>query len=746
MIPPAPPATQRLGEFLVFLSEVTDEAAAIRVAVERAASALEAEVAAVLRAGTVAASIGFALGRVPEAALVESVAGRRTLLEVPGAGPCHVGVAPLTRHGGGHLVVARSGADGFRPEELGLLRGMARALELTLEALRTLAAERRRAAENDELLASLRQRQRLLEQISEIQRAITRRAPLQEILDSITAGAHRLLGDDVVGLYMRDPDDPAALLLMSSRGLTGETTRRLWRVSAADAITPADPATWRARPGPVSYRAELTAAGIVAVMAAPVHENGVVVGSLHVASRRRDRVYTESDRETLRVFAEHVSLAVTDAKTHEEMHKAFHDQLTGLASRRLFTDRLDNALAGAARTGARVAVLFVDLDNFKLVNDSLGHAAGDSLLVGVADRIRSAVRDGDLAARLGGDEFAVVLGDLSTECAAVRVATRIIEAVQAPFLIDGKEVFVEVSVGIALDATGAGRGQNLLRDADLAMYQAKRSGKGRYEIFKPGLRTALLSRLDLEHDMRHAVERGQLLLHYQPILDLTEERILAVEALLRWQHPQRGLLPPCEFIPAAEETGLIVPIEAWVLATACQQVSTWMEGRHPPLTLNVNMSVRQLQRPDLADVVARVLRETGLPADRLVLELTESILLQDTKVMVARLQRLKELGVRLAIDDFGTGYSSLAYLRRLPIDTIKIDKSFLDDIAAAPASSDLARAVVQLGRTLEMTTVAEGIETRFQLDALRAAGCHLGQGFYFAKPLTVDAIEARYLR
>ena len=747
MRPGAPWSAQRLGEFLVFLAEAPDEVTAIRVAIERAGSALEAEVAAVVGKDGVAGCVGFAVGQVPTSALVEAATGRRPVLDVPGAGRCRVAVAGLSLRDQGQLLVARSGEDDFTAEEFGLLRGMARALELTVERLRTLAAERLQAAKNDSLLASLQRRQRLLEQISEIQRAITRRSPQQEVLDSITEGAHRLLNDDVVALWMRDPDDPGALLLVSSRGLGGDLARRLWRVPITGAGTPGkalrgDQLVVAVPAGSTGHDAELVADGIVTTMAAPVHEAGAVIGSLEVASRHRTRVYSDSDQEVLRVFAEHVSLAVTDAKTHEAMRQAFHDPLTGLASRRLFGENLEHALAAAASDGSRVAVLFVDLDRFKNVNDSLGHAAGDRLLVGVAERVRSCTREGDTAARLGGDEFAVILVDLRDAGPAVLVARRIIAAVREPFVIDGKEVFVDASIGIAINSDAAGNGQTLLGNADLAMYEAKRNGKGRYEVFEPALRTAFVSRLDLEADLRHAVERDELVLHYQPILDLTSEEIVGVEALLRWQHPERGLIAPREFLSLAEETGLIIPMEIWAMTNACRQVAYWNRLRAmAPLTLSVNLSLRQIRRNELAAVVAEILRETALAPQRLILEITESLFLEGTDAIIANLRRLEQLRVRLAIDDFGAGYSSLAYLRRLPIHMIKIDKSFVDEMSSGPLATRLISAVVQLGRTLGLVTLAEGIEAQDQFNALRDVGCHLGQGFYFAKPVGASEIE-----
>jgi diguanylate cyclase (GGDEF)-like protein len=746
-------ATQRLAEFLAVVSAAPAARSAIEVATERAARALEAEVAVVMGPEGVVSSVGYALGNVPVAALTEVVSGGCDALEVPGAGRCRAAVAPIGGAVAGHLLVARSGEDGFNIDELSLLRGMARVLELTVAMLRTVEAERRQADENARLLASLQERQRLLEELSTIQRAITRRAPLAQILDSITAAAHGLLGDEVVGLRMIDPDDPTMLLLVSSTGLDQETAKRFWRVpiveggAAGLAVLRDDLVVIRDYAGAPSAMAGFVDAKIRAAMAAPVHQGGTVMGSLVVASYRPDRVYAKASRDVLRVFAEHLSLAVTDAKTQEAMQQAFHDSLTGLASRKLFLDRLDHALARAAREGTRLAVIFVDLDRFKNVNDSLGHSAGDLLLIGVAERLRSCLSADDTAARLGGDEFAVVIEDVRHPERITDAALLIIERLRAPFLIHGHETFVDASAGIAFnvtpgddDAEPEQTGQALMRNADLAMYQAKKTGKGHYEIFRPALRAMFVRSLELEADLRRAVDRGDFVLHYQPIVELCSDRVVGVEALVRWRDARQGLVPPQEFIPLAEETGLIVPIDRWVLAEACRQGAGWNAGR--PLAISVNLSARQLQQPDLTEVVAGALRHGGLDPARLVIEITESLLLHDTDATMERLRELKALGVRVAIDDFGTGYSSLAYLRRFPVDIIKIDKSFIEGVVAGSDASALARAIVQLGRTLRLTMVAEGIETAEQRTELRAAGCQLGQGLHFAAALPADRVEA----
>ena len=723
-------STQRLAEFMAVVSAAADATSAIRVAIERAARVLECEVAALLDQTGVVASVGFVLGRTPADALVAVVRDGGSL-RVPGAGRCHTAVAPLNGVIDGHLLVARSGSEGFSIEELSLLRGMARVLELTVATLHT--------------LAELRQRQCLLEQLSVIQRAISRRAPLQTILDTITAGAQELLGDDVTALYVVDPDDSDMVVLMASTGIPETLRQRLWRISARNAgvageaarrdrlvVSTGDGRAPAAVPG-------FPAGSITAAMAAPVHEKSSVVGSLLVASHRPGRAYTQADRDVLAVFAEHVNLALTDAKTQEAMTQAFHDSLTGLASRALFMDRLGHALARATDEQTSLGVLFVDLDRFKAVNDTLGHAAGDALLIDVADRLRSCLGLSDTAARLGGDEFVVLCERCEPE-KVTATADEITRQLQAPFLIDGHETFIDASIGIAFNNGGSQRAADLIRDADLAMYEAKKKGRGRYEVFRADLRTTFLRSLGLESRLRQAVDRGGLVLRYQPVVSMVDGSVVAVEALVRWQDGPDLVLPD-EFIPLAEETGLIVAIDRWVLDRACRQGAAWnRRPGAPTLTMGVNLSARQLQHTDLPELVAGVLAESGLDPSHLAVEITESGLMQDIEATTQNLRRLKALGVQVAIDDFGTGYSSLAYLRQFPVDMLKIDRSFVAGAGDGSTGSTLALAIVQLGRTLHLTTVAEGVETAEQADVLRAAGCQLAQGFHFAAPLEAEQV------
>jgi diguanylate cyclase (GGDEF)-like protein len=397
-------------------------------------------------------------------------------------------------------------------------------------------------------------------------------------------------------------------------------------------------------------------------------------------------------------------------------------------------------------------VLLLDLDGFKAVNDSLGHAAGDLLLTAVSDRLLDSIRPTDTCARLGGDEFAVLLEDLASPTDWQVVANRVLDSLRAPFNLDGKEIFLRASIGAALRAGSSENADELLRNADVAMYMAKSQGKNRFEVFCPSMHSEMMRRLDLEADLRRALETGdEMVLHYQPTVVLQTGEIAGVEALVRWNHPTRGLVPPLDFIPIAEETGLICPLGEWVLREACRQAVQWdvesagLLDKEPPMTISVNLSARQLQHDSLVGMVRSVLAETGLEPRRLILEITETAVMNDHVTTIVRLEQLKELGVGLAIDDFGTGYSSLAYLRRFPIDVLKIDRSFVDGVTEGSQKAALLRTIVELGRTLKMTTVAEGIEEHSELHQLRSLDCELGQGFYFAKPLE-PAVVGELLR
>ena len=417
--------------------------------------------------------------------------------------------------------------------------------------------------------------------------------------------------------------------------------------------------------------------------------------------------------------------------------QAFHDPLTRLANRSLFRERVEHALE--RRQSGDTAVLFIDLDNFKTINDSLGHAAGDHVLVETAHRLRSALRAEDTAARLGGDEFGVLIEDADVTASA-RVAERIRIALGVPFWLMGQEVYITASIGIATREPGD-TATELLRNADVAMYTAKTKGKARFEVFEARMHDAFVARLGLEAELRRAIEHQEFVVYYQPIVKLETGEVIGAEALVRWQHPTRGLVPPLEFIPLAEETGLIVPLGAWILRQACRQLAEWqrLRGGGEPFVMNVNLSSRQLVREAIADEVAAAVDESGIRASWLVLEVTETVLMADPVVAAAALGHIRDLGVRVALDDFGSGYSSLSHLRRFPIDIVKIDKSFVDDVAGDGVESAIARSIINLGRAMQIETVAEGIEADEQAETLRSLGCEYGQGYFFARPLEPSA-------
>ena len=739
--------TRQLAEFLAAVSGFRDEASATRGAAERAAEALGAEVAAILQHGEILTVVGFPGGQDPAAELAAvAAAGGHGRAELPGLGPCRTLVISLGHLDEGRLVLARS-SGGFGGEEADLARGMGRVLALTVQMLRGIEEAERRAVEVARLNELMEERQRLLERLSKIQRSISTRAPLDQVLDAIVRGARELVGDGITGLRLLDSDDPAVAVLVASTGVEPEVLKRVRRGPAGHGVAgraivedrlvvvedyAQDPGALR----------EFAARRLKAAMAAPVHENGVVVGSLGIASYDPGRAYSRIEQEVLLAFAEHASLALTDARTVDAMHQAFHDPLTGLPNRALFAERLDERLR--REDGQAVAVLFLDLDRFKLVNDSLGHDAGDELLGVVAERLGTCLDDG-LVARFGGDEFAILLDPRpQIEQQAVALARRIEQVLEAPIRLSAGEVSVGASVGIAISQPGDDHAAELLRNADIAMYRSKADETRRCTVFEPAMGASVVARMTLEADLQRAIDEGQLRLMFQPTIDLSTSRISGLEALVRWQHPERGSVSPAEFIPLAEETGQIVPIGRWVLRQACEQAGRWQAAfrAQPPLAINVNLSSRQLAQPDVVAEVAEVLAATRVAPTSLILEITETTLMRDTEATLAKLRDLKALGIRLAVDDFGTGYSSLGYLRRFPFDVLKLDKSFVDGVVAAPEDAALCHAVIRLGEALKLTVVAEGIEAYEQAVELHRLGCDLGQGYYFARPMTAeDATE-----
>jgi diguanylate cyclase (GGDEF)-like protein len=424
------------------------------------------------------------------------------------------------------------------------------------------------------------------------------------------------------------------------------------------------------------------------------------------------------------------------------IREAFRDALTGLPNRALFMDRLSHALIRAERGGGNLAVLFLDLDRFKILNETLGREVGDRLLVEVAHRLAACLSPEDTVARLGGDEFALLLEDTSDLGAASALAERVSAELQRPFVVDGRDVLISASIGVALTGGGSMQPEEVLRNADLAMYQAKAEGRARYELYEPGLSVSTRERLDLQADLRSAGARQELSLRYQPVVRLANIRPVEVEALVRWDHRRRGALLPADFIGLSEETGLIVPIGQWILREACRQARAWQgePSGVPPLVISVNLSAGQFERDALPDEVAAILGETGLEPGRLQLEISEAVLMRDDPRTFGRLEALRAIGVRLAIDDFGTGYASLSYLKRLPVDCLKIDRSLVKGVGYETEDAAIIRAVASLARSLGITVTAEGVETHAQLVQLREVGCDQGQGYFFARPVSADRI------
>ncbi|SHN47978.1 diguanylate cyclase (GGDEF) domain-containing protein [Cryptosporangium aurantiacum] len=722
------------------VSSRPDVAAAAGVAAEWAAELMEAEVGAVVLGDALEAQIGFPRGAAPAAELTAAATERHPVVHVPGLGPCHSASVGLGADTAGHLLVARCERP-FGAEELSLLRGMGRILGLQLRQIRTLGSERKLRQEYEGLVHTLQRRQRLLEEFGRVQRAITTRAPLQVILDAITTGARALFEKDMVSLRLVDSEDPRWMLLASHSGMPTWYVTGAWRMPVTEGgfqrvlttgeILVAD----RERIGQYT-RAPRIVDAVQAAMIAPVSEDGARVGCLLVASFDADRVYDESDAEMLQGFADHVSMALTDARGVQALHQAHHDALTGLPNRTLLKERLRHAL----RRGP-CGLLFVDLDRFKLVNDSLGHEAGDQLLVETAARLREVAGPDNTVARYGGDEFVVLVDRVVSDVSEVtELAERMLAAVLPPFVLAGRECSVGASIGVTVaGAVGSQEpptADEVLRDADVAMYRAKQHGRGCVEVFHPEMHAVLMERLDLEADLRRAVDQRELFLVYQPIVELETARVVSFEALARWNHPTRGVLFPASFIPLAEETGLIASIGRWVVREAVAAARRWDESLPGPrLGISVNMAASHLRLPGAVDEIASVLAAAGLEPTRLTIEVTENELVREHDEAADALYALRELGVSVAVDDFGTGFSSLRYLRQLPVDCVKIDRSFLVDVDTSPEGLAFVRSIVGLGTALSLHTVAEGIERPTQLAELRRMGCRYGQGYALAKPL-----------
>ena len=722
-------STQQLTEFVTAVSDAGDETAALREGLQRAAEALDAEVAAVVRGGVVAASLGWPREAVPAADLLAAAAAGSGAVDVPGTGPVPAVVMDLVDDRSAQLVLARAADPHFDAVEIGLLRGMARTLTLSLRTLRSVEV--------------LRERQRLLEGLGQIQRAIARRVPLSEVLELVVDLTAELLGDELPALFLRDPEEPGTLVLQACRGLDDglrDACRRrrvgegvAGRAVSEDRLVVVEDYSAAAAGMQIFRDSRLQAA-----MAVPVHEGGQAVGSLLVSSWTVGRHYDAGAQELLQTIAQHVSLALTDAKTVTAMvHQALHDALTGLPNRALFLDRLEHALARAKRGGSDVAVLFLDLDRFKTVNDSLGHAAGDELLCVVAERIADCMRAADTAARLGGDEFAILLEDLVSNHEAVRVAERLIASLAEPIAVAGRDV---VRGRLGRDRHGHARRRTTCCARPTWRCTGPRPrARAATRSSRPGCRRRSSSASSSRPTCSARSTASELEVFYQPIIALSTGELAGHEALVRWRHPTRGLLSPIAFIPVAEETGLIVADRALRAARGLPP-GRGLAGRRGGSAVDQRQPLRPPARGS-RPARRRHRASCARPAcrrPRLVLEITETVLMHDTETTIDRLRALRALGVRLAVDDFGTGYSSLRYLNRFPVDVLKMAKPFVDGLGSNEEDPALARAIVDLGASLGLQIIAEGIESAAQLTQLRRLGCPLGQGYWFARPMPVE--------
>jgi diguanylate cyclase (GGDEF)-like protein len=491
--------------------------------------------------------------------------------------------------------------------------------------------------------------------------------------------------------------------------------------------------------------------GVSEAMVALLRGESRMIGSLMVGGHLDARTFDSRDLRLFRTLATRTTAILENSRMERSIarltelqeqltHQAYHDSLTDLANRSLFGQQIEQALRRSAEGSASVAVIFLDIDDFKGVNDTLGHAAGDALLVEVAARIRACLRRPDTAARLGGDEFALLIEGVDSAIEAEHVARRVLHVLSAPFTVSGTSVTVRASLGIAVADNSDANATSLMRHADVAMYVAKGAGRNRYVLFAPGMESEVVHRRKLRGELEHAMELGQFVLHYQPVVNLITGEITAVEALVRWHHPLRGIVAPGEFIGVAEESGLIMQLGEWVLRTACATTLRFQRLQSASLAVCVNVSVVQLNSPTFVEDVLAIVKESGLAPETLILELTESMFVEDTAIVIAKLDALRNAGIRVAIDDFGTGYSSLSYLRRLPVDILKIAKPFVDDLAGG-AEEDFTRAIVTIADALQLHVIAEGIEAASQVTRLLSLGCLAGQGYHLCHPLPAVEIE-----
>ena len=627
---------------------------------------------------------------------------------------------------------------------VGLFCAYAIEKELQLRRLTALLVEER------VVTAALTGRVRELTTLLEAGRALNLDLDLDEVLERILRCTMDLLdGGDASIMLVHAEDELSTVYTVGSSGADGARVR-LGEGIAGRVAASREPLLIQGRLDHAHYSERPGGGRPASAMSAPLVHRGNLLGVLNL-NASAERVYTEHDLRALSLFAEQAAVAVANAQLFEAQrliarqssYQALHDPLTHLPNRARFHGRLRHALANS-RPGHSVALLLVDLDDFKRINDSLGHVAGDEVLIGFAERLKTAVRSSDAVARFGGDELAVLVDGVRSADEAAMAAEALLGVLEEPFTLAGREVRLTASIGISIEGTGGDTAEELMRSAGTALHAAKQRGVGSLAVFVETMHADVLRRLDLESELRQAVAGGEIEVHYQPIFRLVDRRVVALEALLRWNHPHRGVIPAGSFVSFAEQAGVLRELDLQVLGDACRlgrRLETARRGQPPP-AVHVNLLPTRLHEPRVVERIAGVLAESGLAADRLVLEITESAVVGEGDAVVSRLTALRDLGVRIALDDFGTGYSSLAYLRRFPVHTIKIDRAFTEGLGEDPAQGALVDAVVKFGHSLGLKVIAEGVERESQIRTLLDLGCPYGQGYHLAEPMPVGEVAA----
>jgi diguanylate cyclase (GGDEF)-like protein len=752
-------STQELVEFLAVISSAQDERAAKRAALERAVEAFDAGVTAIVRQGRVEDLLGPAVAELEPAVVVAAAEGKGRL-ELPGDVSSDVIVAALDQPHGGWLLVGRAGRQRFSASEVELLRGMARVLTLTVQTLVSLEQERALRERTEYEIRERERAERHLGAQHAVARVLAEAVSLEGAVPALLQSLGETMGWELGGLWMID-DDTGTLrceALWQSVRVSAQEFKRLMRETTFAPGEGLPERVWESREpslltdldmGLGERGAAARREGFHSGLCIPIVTGTELLGAIEFFSQQSRHLEQEL-LEVLSAIGTQIGQFFTRKRAEQELtHQALHDSLTGLPNRSLLLDRVKHSLERSRRMFATVAVLFLDLDNFKLVNDSLGHQVGDRLLVEVAARLEEVLRaidttarvGAETVARLGGDEFVILCEDLESDQDAIRIAERIAAALLSEFSVDRHKLSVTTSIGIALSSGDGASAESMIRDADVAMYRAKERGRNRYELFDERMRTRVRERLRIENDLRRALERDEFRLFYQPIVSVADGSIVAVEALLRWQHPERGLVEPDEFIGLAEDSSLIIPIGSWVLGEACRQSVRWT-GPHygwVPLKVSVNLSARQLTT-GLVHVVQTALQESEIAPASLGLELTESVLIEEADSPSDLLQALRSLGVRLILDDFGTGYASLSYLQNFPLDVVKLDRSFVANLDREAKDFKLVAATIDMARALGLDVIAEGVETEEQLRCLQRLGCPLAQGFYFSRPQPAEIV------